>query len=113
MNGVKIMNYLLSNNDPGFPEQLYKIRKSLNITCEAFAELCGVSRSCIRRYEDKTQKDAVNPREQNWLKIKAGLDKINYFEDEGQRFRVSKKINLEAMPYKSFWQPIVNTMYIN
>ena len=100
------MTYLLDNLDPGFPEQLNKIRKSLNITCEDFATLCGVSRSCIRRYEDKTQKDAVSPRKQNWLKIKQGLDSIKYFDDKGQSFRVSKKINLDKIPYRSFWQPI-------
>ena len=100
------MNYLLDNLDPGFPEQLNKIRKSLNISCEEFATICGVSRSCIRRYEDKTQKDAVSPRKQNWLKIKEGLDKINYFGDQGRSFRISKKISFITIKYKSFWQPI-------
>jgi predicted transcriptional regulator len=91
-----MFNYLLENTNPGFPEQLKQIRLSLKINNEEFASICKVSRSCIRRYEDKNSKDTVNPRLKNWLKIKEGLDKIKYFD--------KKQDEISLIPYKTFWQ---------
>lgn len=97
------MKYLLNHLHPDFPNQLTQIRLSLNTTCVEFAKICGVSRSCIRRYEDKTLIDAANPRMANWTKIKEGLDKIKYFEDKPIPVEEPKAV---MVPYQTFWQPV-------
>lgn len=101
-----MFNHLLENTDPHFPNQLKEIRLSLNISCEAFARLCNVSRSCIRRYEDKSLIDSVNPRLKNWLKIKEGLDKIKYFEKKEDKLKSINSKEIKIIPYETFWQHV-------
>lgn len=100
----EMFKHLLQNNDPLFPEQLKQIRLSLNISCVDFAKLCNVSRSCIRRYEDKTLVDAANPRLKNWLRIKEGLDKIKYFEKKEEKLNSVVPKEIKIIPYETFWQ---------
>lgn len=102
------MKFLLSRDDPGFRNQMFEIRKSLEMNRVDFAKLCNIPRANIRRYEDVNVLDKCLPREANWNSIKEALDKINYFNEDIKVLAQNNRSGLRVphSSFKTMWQPV-------
>lgn len=103
------MKFLLAADDPGFRNQLFEIRKSLEMSRVDFAKFCNISRANVRRYEDINATDKCSPRETNWNSIKEALDRIDYFNLDILSFvqYTRSKLLIPDSIIKTVWQPVV------
>lgn len=109
------MNYLLPRKDSRFPEQLFKIRKSLGMGFDQFATFTKVPKSCIARYEKSNENKKCEPNQKTWNKIRDSLNAIAYFTDEKYAIEIAaekiKTVNEDVVKIKPIHKPNIGTFW--
>jgi transcriptional regulator with XRE-family HTH domain len=72
------MDHLFPRTSIYFSNQLILIRESLKLSQERFALMCQLSRTTIKRLEQKDNKEFA--KKNSWNKINNALNKEKYFE---------------------------------